>query len=141
MRKIVNYLVLALGWIFVLIGAIGVFVPLLPTTPFLLLAAACFSYASPKLKHWLHSHPKFGKVLTDWEREKVIPLYAKTIATIMMLSMISYPIFFKPLSLSVKTIVLISVVLVLLYIWSKPSKPKTSNTITEEQKLDSQINK
>lgn len=124
MNKFINYIVLALGWIFVLIGAIGVFVPLLPTTPFLLLAAGCFSYASPKLKKWLHNHPRFGKTLTNWEEQRVIPLYAKTLATIMMLSMVSYPLIFKPMSFTIKISVIITIFLVLLYIWTKPSKPR-----------------
>lgn len=136
MKKFINYLVLALGWLFVLVGTIGVFVPLLPTTPFLLLAGGCFSYASPRLKKWLHNHPRFGKILIEWETERVIPLYAKTIATLMMLTMVSYPLIFKPLSLGIKISVILSILLVLFYIWSKPSRPR-KNQLKVDQKFNS----
>lgn len=62
------------------IGAVGVFVPLLPTVPFLLVAAWCFARSSRRLEIWLRGNRWFGPALEDWEREGAISVRAKTIA-------------------------------------------------------------
>ncbi|MEK9767049.1 MAG: YbaN family protein, partial [Thalassolituus sp.] len=59
----VRILVLLVGWLSVALGFIGIFLPVLPTTPFLLLAAACFVRTSPKFYQWLIDHPRLGKYL------------------------------------------------------------------------------
>lgn len=66
------------------IGIVGVFVPLLPTTPFLLVAAWCFSRSSPRLEEWLFDHPSLGPPLRDWRREGAISARAKAIALTLM---------------------------------------------------------
>lgn len=73
-----------LGLICVALGVIGAIVPLMPTTIFLILAAACFSRSSPALERWLLAHPRFGPTITDWRRERVIPPRAKALACIGM---------------------------------------------------------
>ena len=59
---------------------VGIFVPLLPTTPFVLLASACFLRGSPAAHAWLHSHPRLGPCLTAYEQGRGIPLRAKVAA-------------------------------------------------------------
>jgi uncharacterized membrane protein YbaN (DUF454 family) len=56
---------------------LGIALPVLPTTPFLLLASACFARSSPRLLHWLRSSKLFGPLLSDWERERGIRLSVK----------------------------------------------------------------
>lgn len=68
---------LALAYICVALGLLGVVLPLLPTTPFLLLAAWSASRGSPKLHAWLYAHPYIGKVIKAWERERAVPRSAK----------------------------------------------------------------
>ncbi len=68
---------IVVGWIAVGIGVIGMFLPLLPTTCFLLVAAACFGRASPRAYHWLHHNRVFGKYLRDYREARVIPMRVK----------------------------------------------------------------
>ena len=76
-NKALRMLVLMVGWLSVVLGVIGIFLPILPTTPFLLLAAACFVRTSPKFYQWLVGHPKLGKYLVYYLEGKGIPLKAK----------------------------------------------------------------
>jgi len=66
------------------LAAIGVVLPLLPTTPFVLLAAFFASKGSPAFASWLEEHPSFGPAIRDWRRNRVIPLKAKVLACSMM---------------------------------------------------------
>jgi len=75
---------IAFGWLNVGIGLVGVVLPLLPTTVFLLIALWAFSKSSPRFHTWLYSHPRFGPVLHDWHMERAIPGYAKALALTMM---------------------------------------------------------
>lgn len=72
------YLTLGIG--FVVLGFIGAFLPVLPTTPFLILAAACFARSSPRLENWLLQHRRFGPLLRNWRERGAIPVKAKLMA-------------------------------------------------------------
>ena len=75
---------LVLGLIFVGLGFIGAFVPLMPTTIFLILAAACFARSSPRLEAWLLNHPRFGPTLRAWRAEGAVPRRGKIAACLGM---------------------------------------------------------
>lgn len=79
-----KYLAILLGCLALLLGIIGVFLPILPTTPFILLAAFFFAKASPRLHHWLVHHRYFGPPIRRWEKNRAIPLPAKLLAALMM---------------------------------------------------------
>ena len=68
---------LCLGLVLVGIGFVGAFVPLLPTTDFLILALPCFARSSPRLELWLLRHPRFGPALVGWRERGAIPRHAK----------------------------------------------------------------
>ena len=67
-------------------------VPLLPTTPFLLLAAACFARSSTRLHAWLLGHRLLGQPLREWERWGAIRRRVKVLASLMMTGMVAYPL-------------------------------------------------
>jgi uncharacterized membrane protein YbaN (DUF454 family) len=67
-----------------LLGGTGVVLPLLPTTPFVLLAAACFARSSPRMHQWLLNNEVFGPILHSWEENKCISFGAKWLALSMM---------------------------------------------------------
>jgi len=73
-----------LGWMALGLGVVGAFLPLLPTTPFVLLAAFCFARSSPRLHSWLAHHPTFGPMIEAWARHGAIPRRAKRVAAAMM---------------------------------------------------------
>lgn len=78
-------LLVILGFFFVGLGAIGAVLPVLPTTPFLLLAAACFARSSPRFYAWLLANPVFGPLIRDWRQHRTIPKRAKVTAILMIL--------------------------------------------------------
>lgn len=71
---------LCAGLVLVGIGFVGIFVPLLPTTDFLLLALPCFARSSPRLESWLLNHPRFGPPLRAWRLHRAVPRHAKIAA-------------------------------------------------------------
>jgi len=73
------------GIVFVAIGAIGVILPLLPTTPFLLLGAYCFARSSPRLHDWLLGHRSFGPLINNWDRYGSIDRRSKRIALVVII--------------------------------------------------------
>ena len=75
----------ALGTLFLLIGIVGVFLPVLPTTPFLLLATACYARSSRRFYNWLMNHPTFGPLIIEWRRYRSIPWKIKLAAVATML--------------------------------------------------------
>ena len=75
---------LIVGLVALLLGMLGVIVPLLPTTPFLLVAAFAFMRSSQRLHDWLVNHPLFGTLIDDWHRHKAIGRPAKVAAVVSM---------------------------------------------------------
>ena len=75
------------------LGTLGAFLPLLPTVPFLLLAASCYVKGSDRLYNWLLSHRYFGKIITDYRENKVIPLNTKIITLVLLWGSISISAF------------------------------------------------
>lgn len=79
-----RYILAALGWFNVALGVLGLFLPLMPTTVFLLIALWLFSKSSVRFHRWLYDHPRLGGPLRAWHSHRAIPLPAKRTAVGMM---------------------------------------------------------
>lgn len=82
-----RWLLKTIGLVLVPIGVAGVFLPILPGVPLLILAAACFARSSPRLEQWLITHPQLGPGIVAWRERGAISLKSKAISiTVMALS-------------------------------------------------------
>lgn len=86
---------LILGLLCVALGLVGAFLPILPTTPFLLLAAFCFARSSKRLHAWLINHKIFGPPISDWQEKGAISRPAKRLAIVSMVAVFSLSIVLK----------------------------------------------
>lgn len=75
------------------LALLGIFLPVLPTTPFLLVAAACFAKSSPKWHQWLLSHKLFGPFLVNWQKNRCISLKTKLFAMMCIITFGSYSLY------------------------------------------------
>ena len=82
------------GFLLVGLATLGIFLPLLPTTPLLLLAAACFANSSEKCHRWLVEHDVFGPIIRNWHENRCIPRRAKLIAVASILLFGTYAVGF-----------------------------------------------
>mgnify|MGYP002087464505 CR=1 FL=1 len=126
MRRCARLAWVGCGWLSLALGLVGIFLPLLPTTPFILLAAFCFSKGSPQLHRWLCSTKVAGKTIRDWELHGVIRPQAKRLATVMMLLLISYPMFFMGVPPLLSALMAGTTGAGLAFIWSRPSRAENS---------------
>ena len=112
------------GWIAFIVGIIGIVLPILPTTPFMLVAAFCWARGSIKFYNFLMNHPLFGNLIRTFVQHKIIPLRAKIIASILIIASISTSAyFFVPLMIAQISMGIIGFC-VIVYIWHFPSKRK-----------------
>lgn len=82
--KVKRGLLIAAGSVSLGLGVLGIFLPLLPTTPFLLLTAACYVRSSERLNSWLMIHPSLGKFIQDYRAGRGMPLRAKVVALVLL---------------------------------------------------------
>ena len=129
-NKFARLLLIIAGWFFVALGVIGIFLPVMPTTIFLIIASACFARSSEKFYNWLLNNKHFGKLIRDYREEKGMPLRAKAIAILMLNIAIGYSALFAVTILWVKILLFAIAIGVTVYILSlKTIRPKK---ITED---------
>ena len=97
-QKLVRVLFFVAGSIFLALGAIGVALPVLPTTPFLLLALACYCRSSERMTYWMLNNKYFGNYIRNYKEGKGIPLKTKLFAiTILWITLVYSAIFIIPI--------------------------------------------
>ena len=119
--RTLRYLLFVCGCISVVLGVIGIFLPVLPTTPFLLLAAACFARSSKRFYLWLVLHPKLGPWVRDYLEGEGLPLKGKIWALVLMWSSISLSVWIVPLPW-VRVFMLVSAISVTIYILKQKTR-------------------
>jgi len=110
------------GLIALALGTVGIFLPLLPTTPFVLLAAWCFSNGSRRFEHWLMNHRHFGPMVRNWRSDRVIPLRAKQLASAMMTLASAWAWWVMPAQIGWLPAFVCT--LVAAWMWQQPSRPR-----------------
>jgi uncharacterized membrane protein YbaN (DUF454 family) len=111
-------LYLAAGWVSVGLGTLGIFLPLLPTVPFMILAAFCFARSSPRLEAKLLGHPRYGPHLVAWREKGVVSRRAKWSATLAFA--VSIVIGFVTLSLPWSLVPMAVAAMCGVWLWRRP---------------------
>jgi uncharacterized protein len=128
MKKLMKPLLIFLGSLCVLLAIIGIVMPLIPTTPLLLLAAICYARSSEKLHHWLLNTKWLGEYIKSFQEGRGIPAKAKYTAIVVLWLSSGYSIFFLIPILWVKVILLGIVLYITYFIWSIKNKNEDRQT-------------
>ena len=118
MKKII---LLSLGWLCVSLAFIGVFVPGIPTTIFLIIALWSFTKSSRKFQTWLLNHKRFGPILENWQSHKVVPQRAKISMVVLQISAVLLVHYFLN-NLIITIGLAIILIIVAIYVLSLPNK-------------------
>jgi uncharacterized membrane protein YbaN (DUF454 family) len=122
-RHFVKILWVIGGLVSLVLGTIGIALPLLPTTPFLLLAAFCFARGSEKMNNWMLNHKTLGPPIIDWRDYGAISKKAKTCALVVIVAtpVVTYFVGAPLWAIAVQSVIL---VLVCLFIYTRPLPPE-----------------
>ena len=123
-NDILRIILISLGTFFLLIGIIGIFIPILPTTPFLLLAAACYAKGSKKFYSWLINNKWFGEYIKNYREKRGIPLSVKIISITILWITIAFSTFIIVSNLLIQIILIIIAVGVTIHIITIKTKIK-----------------
>ncbi|ELN9578904.1 MULTISPECIES: DUF454 family protein [Enterobacter] len=112
-------ILIIIGWLAVVLGTLGVVLPLLPTTPFILLAAWCFARSSPRFHHWLLYRSWFGGYLRYWQKHRAMPPGAKPRAIAVILTTFAISLWLVKM-MWVRILLLIILSCLLIFMWRIP---------------------
>ncbi|MGK0736426.1 DUF454 family protein [Yokenella regensburgei] len=124
-------ILIIIGWLAVALGTLGVVLPLLPTTPFILLAAWCFARSSPRFHHWLLYRSWFGGYLRFWQQHKAMPKGAKPRAILLILVTFAVSLWLVKMAW-VRILLLVILSCLLIFMWRIPVVDKNN----KNQKAD-----
>ena len=113
---------IGLGSLFVCLGFIGIVIPGIPTTPFLLLSAWFFSKSSSFLENWLINHKLFGPLIRDWNEHKSISRKSKIVAVIIIIPTFAFSIY-SSLNMIIDILLGITCIILCAYLISRPEPP------------------
>lgn len=111
------------------LGIVGAFLPILPTTPFILLSAYCFSRSSPRWHRWICASPWFGPILREWESQRGVRLSVKFLATILVLVALGASMLLRGSTSPVTLILGLSASIGMLVVWKLPTIRTTKKAL------------
>lgn len=114
-----RWFLITVGWLAVILATLGVVLPLLPTTPFLLLAAWCFARSSPRFHHWLLYRSWFGSYIRTWQQHRALPAGTKSKAVLVTILTFAVSLWLVKIWW-VRVILLIMLTLLLTFMWRMP---------------------
>ncbi len=109
-----------------LLGFVGVFLPVVPTVPFLILASYAYSKGSPRFEKWLLEHPKFGPPVKAWREHGVIKRTPKVLATLGLMVSLPLTCIYAAVPVIVKASVVAVCTAVMIFVWSRPEAPRNA---------------
>jgi len=121
---LVRVALVALGSGFVALGVAGIFLPVLPTTPFLLLAAACYARASRRFYNWLLNNRWFGPTILEWQQYRSIRYRTKLIAIAMMVLTLASSIVFFVNDPRLRALLIVLGIALAVYMYRIPSRDR-----------------
>jgi uncharacterized membrane protein YbaN (DUF454 family) len=116
-----KYIQQFLGHIFLLLGVIGIFLPIMPTTPFLLLATFFYSRSHPKIYQYILNHKYLGPPIRDWESKGVIRPKAKIFAISMIAIIMTIQIPLLNINFYIKILAEVTLFILTIFIFTRPS--------------------
>ena len=140
MKGFIKLILIIIGSISVALGCLGIFLPILPTTPFLLLGAACYVRGSEKLYNWLINNKWFGTYIKNYREGRGIPIKVKLYAVSLLWVSILYAVIFAISKLPLRIMLLLIAAGVTLHILRiktmvKDEVKETETEINEETKV------
>lgn len=128
---------IGLGGLTFAIGVIALFIPLIPTTPFLLISSYCFSKGSRRLHYWMTRHPQIGPPIVEWETHGVVRKKAKIFASILIVSSLSFPVvLLQGIPIYARLSAAAIGLGVIAFLWTRPSEPPRGTPIAESSHPD-----
>ncbi|WGY46458.1 MULTISPECIES: YbaN family protein [unclassified Vibrio] len=114
------------GVLSVCLGVLGIILPLLPTTPFILLASACFFRSSPRFHRWLHEHSLFGPIIINWQQNKAVSKQVKQRGCVFIVLSFALSIAVVP-HLWLKSLLLVGLVVLIIVFLRLPTHELVAN--------------
>lgn len=107
------------AYLFLGLALVGIALPLLPTTPFLLLALYCATRGSESLQRWMFEHPRFGPMLREWDERQAIPLSGKVLSAVGLIAagVMAWP---RLSSVGAQVALVAALLAISAYVWSRP---------------------
>jgi len=132
-KRIKKYLLIFFGLLFIVLGVIGAVLPILPTTPFLILALACFANSSPRFHQRLLNNPWFGSALQQWEQNRSISRNSKSKAILLIILSFAISITVLHGRLYLQLGLLLLGCILLIFIWRIKEAEMIAVTITDKK--------
>ena len=132
LNRIVHALIFSAGWLAFALGVVGIVLPLLPTTPFMLLAAACFARTSPKFHRWLLANRVFGPLIKNWQAERYIEPKSKIRAIILIVCTFSLSIWLVDIT-RLRIMLVCCCLVCLFFIARLPTIPRSQRVVAKDK--------